>query len=149
MRPRFSLRWLLILFAVCGFAFYLCFVRPTVIANKFVHLVESGDFQGAESLSVEHNRRLLTEYFASEPELVEARLLDRTWRDLLKMQRRIDIRVIHTPSSVLSMMGFHLGIQIHTTAGVFGVQDTKAYAASFANKYVEEAGWKSERRQGR
>lgn len=50
LRPRFSLRWMLILFALFGVLFYLLFVRPTVLANEFVAAINGHDYERANSL---------------------------------------------------------------------------------------------------
>ena len=43
MRFRFSLKWLLILFAVLSVFLYALFIRPTVIAQRFIQTVNQGD----------------------------------------------------------------------------------------------------------
>ena len=95
MRPRlrFSLKWILVFFAFFGFACYLLFVRPTVLAERFVNLIQSNEYREAESLCVSDSRRF-SEYVKSESVVVTVQLHARTWNDIWKMRRRMWVRVI-------------------------------------------------------
>lgn len=93
MRPRFSLKWLLILFAIVAWSLYLCFVRPSVLADKFVTLVRNNEYSAAESLCIAESRPF-TEYVNTESVVVTVELFPRTRDDFWKMRRRMWIRVI-------------------------------------------------------
>jgi hypothetical protein len=142
MRPRFSLKWLLIAFTILGVAFYFAFVRPTVLANKLVNLIDRDEFQLAESLIVEPSKPFAFKGFngaESEPVVAEVRLLPRKWRDLWKMQRRLDVRVIRTrPTLSGNGQNNHLAMQFQATAGVFGVRGSEQYFVSYSPKSVEK-----------
>jgi hypothetical protein len=91
MRPRFSLRWLLIAFTLLAVAFYLCFVRPTVIAKEFVNAVNMGGESrdsAFTSAAFGTKRGILPSYFFLDRG-AEAHLIPRTWSDIWRCQRRI------------------------------------------------------------
>ena len=86
-RFRFSLKWMLILFALLGVAFYLLFVRPTVIANQFVASVKSGDFNTMNAMFSPPVK------FAHRPEEMtfNAVLRPRTLDDVFHLRREIEL----------------------------------------------------------
>jgi hypothetical protein len=97
MYPRFSLKWLLIAFTILGVAFYIAFVRPTVIAKRFVAAVERRDFsQLVDLTSKKRNEgfgRGLKAVWERSPDRVQlkADILPQTWTDIFRFQRRIDL----------------------------------------------------------
>lgn len=93
MRVRFTLKWLLSLIAIVAWSLYLCFVRPSVLADKFVTLVRNNEYGAAESLCIADSRPF-TEYVNTESAVVTVELLPRTRQDFWKMRRRIAVRVI-------------------------------------------------------
>lgn len=126
MRPRFSLRWLLILFAFFAFALYFCFVRPTALANKFVYLVEHDDLKGADSLLIEpHQPLALVLYAGTEPDqrVLQAVLNPRSWEDIWKCRRRIDIHVIRANIQLSTFrQSDYFAYLFKAVAGVSGVR---------------------------
>lgn len=138
MRPRFSLKWLLTAFTILGVAFYVAFVRPTVIANRFLTFIQEPDVQGAQSLCVAGSEPFLLPGWKDVNEVTESELSPRTWNDIWKMQRRVEIRVIHT-SRVRSMMGSYMGRQITAIAGVFGVRVLKVVTVIVAPEVGDKA----------
>jgi hypothetical protein len=84
-RPQFSLKWLLVLVTFASLLFYLALVRPTIIANKLVTDVESGDRTKHKSIC--------DEYFGigvfSGDTTLTVDVRPRTWIDVFKGQRRI------------------------------------------------------------
>jgi hypothetical protein len=84
-RPRFSLKGLLVLVTFAALLFYLALVRPTIVANKLVTDVESGERNKHKSIC--------EEYFgirvSKNDTTLTVDLLPRTWIDVLKCQRRI------------------------------------------------------------
>lgn len=138
MRPRFSLKWLLVLIAIAGFGFYTFFVRPTATAKKFIKLVESGDYEGAESLCLSHFSIDLR--FHSNDALVEAKLEPRTWLDVLRTQRRVDIRIVKTPPHVLNDDTIrYVGMEIEAIAGLSRIRKLNWTVSDFPPDYIEEA----------
>lgn len=73
-----------------GGSVLLAFVRPTVLANQFVNLVEAGELQRAESLLIRPNKPFKDDVMETEPVVVEARLQPRTWSNLFRMQRELE-----------------------------------------------------------
>ena len=134
MRPRFSLKWLLIAFTILGVAFYVAFVRPTVIAQRFINLVEHDELQRAESLFIEPDKPFdLGRKEKSVPVIVEAELLPRTWHDVLKMQRRLEVHVIPTQPQVMKSGSgsYYVGMHYPATAGISGVRGSEKYFVSY------------------
>jgi hypothetical protein len=103
MRPRFSVRLLLVIFAVLAAACYLVFARPTVIAERFVAAVKARDFRVAELLLKPQRFRsganLIAYYMSPSAEpttkavLIYAEVLPREWSDIWSFQRRVIFRV--------------------------------------------------------
>jgi hypothetical protein len=103
MRPRFSIRLLLVAFAVLAAACYVLFARPTVLAERFVAAVMGRDFRAAQSLLRNRDDRSLDDILGggtrrgnqatSKVVLVYAEVLPREWTDLWAFQRRVILRV--------------------------------------------------------
>jgi hypothetical protein len=89
---RFSLRWLLVACAALAVTFYFLFVRPTVIAIRFVSAVESGEFSPEPPLAFIPGRGTW--------HCREARLQPRSWEDVWQFRRRIVV-LIELESEVL------------------------------------------------
>ena len=111
MRPRFSLRWLLIAFTVLSVGFYLFFVRPTVNAMQFVHLVEVKEWEQAwDSLHTTEPTPFVGRNFRL-PDPV-ARLVERD--GIWQMERRVELSIFHP-------VGGHFAIPWSAGADVAGV----------------------------
>jgi hypothetical protein len=80
MRPRFSLRWLLIVLAVFAVALYVFFVQPTIRSYQLVSIAKEGVFQPSSNVFTD-----LQGIWTSR----NAQLQPRTWKDLLKFRRRV------------------------------------------------------------
>jgi hypothetical protein len=113
MRPRFSLRWLLILTALVAVACYWWTARPTILANRFRNRIAAQDFAAADRLCRDPNRRFVhravTEFKAGfsltpfptgsattqspVPVIVDVHVVRRTWNDLLRGHRRIRMAI--------------------------------------------------------
>jgi hypothetical protein len=97
MYPRFSLKWLLIAFTILGVAFYIAFVRPTVIAKRIAAEIERGDlfvetlhpFRLGDSKSQTTWARLKRWSASGNP--VKVSLEPRTWDDLFNFRRRLTL----------------------------------------------------------
>jgi hypothetical protein len=102
MRPRFSVRWLLLAFAVLAAVCYLLFERPTVIAERFVAAVHQRDYATAQALLQRPHLWSGGESFAlyvprsreksARTVLMYAEVLPREWSDIWRFQRRVIFR---------------------------------------------------------
>lgn len=90
MRPRFSLRWLLILFAVLSVVLYLLFIRPTVNANRFVDEFE----ESSDAAIGSFGNKTLIQVFENEVNPVRVLIEPRTWHDVWQSQRRIRFQTV-------------------------------------------------------
>jgi hypothetical protein len=91
MRPRFSLKRLLV--GVTALSVFLCtfFIYPTIFAHRFVAAVESGAaepyaFQALPTLASAVPRRPVVDSAKVE-------LLPRSWDDLWHFRRRVSLNV--------------------------------------------------------
>jgi hypothetical protein len=127
MRPRFSLRWLLLLTAAIAVACYGWITRPTIVANRFTKSLESRNFGAADRLCVDPNRhfvrRALYIFYQvdastwisgnrgaqSIPLLVETQVLPRSWDDLWRGQRRLEMTIRDEPASGVHASDARLG----------------------------------------
>jgi len=88
VRPRFSLRWLLIAFTLAAVAFYVCFVHPTIRANRFVSAIKRGYFEELKALKMHEKLGV-----SLEDCKVTAEVKPRTWRDVYKFRRKALVQV--------------------------------------------------------
>jgi hypothetical protein len=97
MRPRFSLRWLLIAFTVLSLGFYLFFIRPTVIANQFVSRIDDGEVDQFLSLYGRLVRDRIERFEqAYSPDIsprFTAVCYPQTWTDFIALRRTISVSV--------------------------------------------------------
>jgi hypothetical protein len=129
MRPRFSLRWLLIFTAAVAVACYWWIARPTITANRFAAAVEQGEFAAAESMASDSETQTLFKTMFSTLEqlkklaptnaansdatlaekfapMIQVKLAPRSWNDLLYSERRL-VLTAHGDNDILSLvMGF-------------------------------------------
>jgi hypothetical protein len=83
MRPRFSIRWLLVVFAIVALTFYALFVRPTIVAQQLVADAKSGELKPRPS-------DMLPDYWLQKQwQFHDAQVLPRTWHDIWRLQRRV------------------------------------------------------------
>lgn len=108
-RFRFSLRWLLVGFTVLSVGFYFLFVRPTVIANRFVAVMGRGDYRNLDAIGVHP----WFERFSGKPNHVEAQLQPREWADVWHFRRRIVVTATHILTG--SDMGFSARFNVTVT----------------------------------
>ncbi len=102
MRPRFSIRLLLLVITVLAATCYVLLVRPTVIAKRFVAAVNERDQLAAQSLLPRRDFWIGREFLAiSNPPgkdetarlvFVYAEVLPREWNDICSFERRIIFR---------------------------------------------------------
>jgi hypothetical protein len=123
MRPRFSLRWLLIAVAVLAIGLYVLFIRPTVVAQRFVAAIGRGDYS---DLGTMRGSKLL-QRFASESDRVTsadveifARLEPQTRDDVFKFQRRLWVFIFFPKEDKPVERPYQKGIWV--TAGIGGVR---------------------------
>lgn len=110
MRPRFSLKWLLIAFTTLGGAFYAAFVRPTVVASRFVNAIDDGDYSALETAAIfgDHDlknaQELGTDHFTgSRMTSIRTRLVPRSWMDLLACRRWIWLELCYHESASVGL----------------------------------------------
>ncbi len=98
MRPRFSLRVILIATATLSILLYLFVVRPTILANRFVAAVNTQDMDAVDAFLADKNWREeeysgLTRDAARRTDHIYADLFPRDWGDWLGCRRRIVVRI--------------------------------------------------------
>jgi hypothetical protein len=93
MRPRFSLKWLLIAFTILGVAFYVAFVRPTAQANRFIESLKAAEYTTLPSDLVPNDEMLRTRKWKFK----DARLESREWADVWRCRRRFSILLSREP----------------------------------------------------
>lgn len=95
MRPRFSLRLLMIAVTLLAIACYWFFVRPTAIAQRFVSAVGEKNYQQAESLCFDVDSKFLSETLDKIGNAeVQVEIQPRDWQDIWKLQRRMILKVV-------------------------------------------------------
>ena len=110
MRPRFSLRWLLIGFTVLTIAFYFLFVRPTMIAQQLVASVKSTEFKPG-SLLPSGDKEVQGTW-----KVKDAYLQPREWSDVWRCQRRAQViaTLNNPPGSPTRMLVNYTAGPLHT-----------------------------------
>lgn len=95
MRPRFSLRLILLAFALLGLALYVFVVRPTALAQRFVAAVEERDYDAAQRLMVDGGDwgRVVRPPQSFKADRIYAELMPREWQDVWRVRRRIILRI--------------------------------------------------------
>jgi hypothetical protein len=94
IRIRFTIRLMFVITAVLAVTLYILFVRPTLIANRFVARIMSRDYPTVNSLLVSHEMPGLDDETGTV-EKIYAEVLPREWEDICKCQRKIVVRFIH------------------------------------------------------
>jgi hypothetical protein len=93
MRPRFSLRWLLVSFTVLAVIFYLLFVRPTQVAQSFVDRVNAGNYWELFSeLQRQPRTSANNESGGLWGKSLFASVSPRSWSDIFQCRRRFSLR---------------------------------------------------------
>jgi hypothetical protein len=123
MRPRFSLRWLLIAVAVLAIGLYVLFIRPTVVAQRFAAAIGRGDYSDLHTIG----EGKLLQRFASESDRVTsanveifARLEPQTRNDVFKFQRRLWVFIFFPREDKPVDRPYQKGIWV--TAGISGMR---------------------------
>jgi hypothetical protein len=95
MRPRFSMRLMLIAFVMLAVLLYVLVVRPTSLAARFVSAVSSERYETAEGLlsNPEDWSRIINQPGPSHVDRIYAEMMPREWPDVWKCQRRLIVRV--------------------------------------------------------
>jgi hypothetical protein len=117
MKIRFSIRWLLILTAIVAAGCYWWIDRPTIVAERFANALAARNFLAADGLCVDPDRRFVCRalyiFHRSDatpwimgssgtmihPFVVESRILPRSWRDLWRAERRLEMAIRDEPRS--------------------------------------------------
>ncbi|HJQ80540.1 MAG TPA: hypothetical protein VJ828_11320 [Lacipirellulaceae bacterium] len=94
IRPQFSIRWLLVLIAASATLCYVFFVRPTVMAYRFVEVIEQRDYTTARGLlRFDHYPYAGILYDTESISFAYAEVLPRDWNDIWALQRRLILRI--------------------------------------------------------
>jgi hypothetical protein len=130
-RPRFSMKWLLISFTILSMIFYVLFIRPTVIANRFASAANSGNYEYALSLIPEGPRKIIAEYLdgIAKPTFKVA-IYAREWSDIWRLQRRLLIQIIPGERKSGSQLP-DVGLGSDAVATISGVSHLKIYFVTY------------------
>jgi hypothetical protein len=95
MRPRFTVRWLLVFIAASATLCYVLFVRPTVVAYRFVTAIERRDYAAANGLLLHNWRYGITPPLRNTESITfaYAEVLPREWSDIWALRRRLILRI--------------------------------------------------------
>jgi hypothetical protein len=94
MRPRFSLRLLIVGLTVASLARYWLFVRPISVAKLFVDLVNTKEYRKAELICRNSTHSFLLDQVENFGECeVEAKLLPRRWSNVIRFQQPMSVTV--------------------------------------------------------
>lgn len=93
MRPRFSLRLILVVVAVVAGVLYFGCVRPTMVAQRFVTAVIRRDYAAASQLAGEERWQSVVQQNGMRADWVYAELVPREWADWWRCERHIILRV--------------------------------------------------------
>ena len=130
MRPRFSLRLMMVAMTFSAIASYWLFVRPNSVAQQFVDLVRAKEYREAELLCGDSTHSFLVDQVDSFGECeVEATLFPRRWSDLVRLQQRMSVTVrnlkaIHGTNDYVAMRGY-------MTAGPMFINPPNMYTEIF------------------
>lgn len=93
MRPRFSLRVILVVVAVVAGALYFGCVRPTMVAQRFVAAVMRRDYAVASQLAGDERWQAVVQPDGRRADWLYAELVPREWADWWRCERHIILRV--------------------------------------------------------
>jgi hypothetical protein len=117
MRPRYSIRWLLIAFGILTVVFYLLFVRPTVLAEKLITSTKDG-VHAPLPPSLTRNDDMLQN---RKWKFKDARLQPREWADVWRFRRRFTLILSREPPFINTVLlditagpiGYYLNRTVH------------------------------------
>lgn len=100
IRPRFSLRWMMIGFTLFTVVLYVLFVRPTVLAKQFAGAINRADGGELETvtlngISLRTRMSKIAPRVTYSPTNVKAMaaLVPQTWRDVWKFRRIVNVEI--------------------------------------------------------
>jgi hypothetical protein len=96
IRLRFTIRWLLALIAASATLCYVLFVRPTVVAHRFVEAIKQRDYATARSLFRPDSdlSGILSPLSGTESiSFAYAEVLPQEWSDIWALERRLILRI--------------------------------------------------------
>jgi len=129
MRPRFSLRTLLVLTALIAAGCYWWIARPTIVAEQFIAAIRRTDYASAESLLVDEREAYASAFAqctAQEFDL-SASLTPRRWGDTWRGRRRIDVIVSYPSMNGSVTSSRELSDHLHFTASPLGIRPPEPY----------------------
>jgi hypothetical protein len=131
MRLRFSTRSLLLAVIFLALACYFAFVRPTVLAQKFLDAVNAKDFRQADSLCGDSNENYFIHCMQKSEsyDVVDAKLFPRRWSDLCKLQQRLSVTLV--PTKPQEGLTFVVGIRADIVATSSGIKPPLMYPITY------------------
>jgi hypothetical protein len=130
MRPRFTIRVLFLAIAIMALASYWAFVRPTVIAQQFVHAVKIGDYAKAQSFCGIPCNTFLSDHIAKMDNVeVKVRTHPRTWRDVWSLRQNMLLQII--PNRPRPESGLFVGYQADIVATSSRIHPSEMYVVTF------------------
>jgi hypothetical protein len=99
LRPRFSLRTLLVLTALVAAGCYWWIVRPTIVATRFARAIHAKEYTAADALYTGEDRQYVSrrvQWILSGRDSVHLELFvfPRNWTDVFHGQRRMCLSII-------------------------------------------------------
>lgn len=93
MRPRFSLRVILVVIALSAGALYYGCVRPTMVAQRFVAAVMRRDYAAASRLAGDERWQAVVHPNGSRADWLYAELVPRESADWWRCERHVLLRI--------------------------------------------------------
>jgi hypothetical protein len=126
MRLRLSLRLLFIVTTISAMTMYWLFVRPTLLANRFVAAINSRDSEFAKSL-LSDNKFWTFDHHTSQSVSIDviyddAEVLPREWTDIWACRRRLIMKVAYHQDADFGRLEWTEESVV--TAGITGLKET-------------------------
>jgi hypothetical protein len=119
MRPRFSLRRLLIALTLFALVLYLFFVHPTVRAHQLVAAINQADFRELIAFGMLGSLQSHDKSYSFENCDTIAELTPRTWPDVYKCRRNVVVHV-RFPARHARISGEDYFVTVHITESKWG-----------------------------
>jgi hypothetical protein len=121
MRPRFSLRWLLLALTVFALGLYVLFVHPTVRAQQLVAAINRGDYQTLIDLKMQQAmQQSYDRAYAFENCDTTAELTPRTWPNVYKCCRNVVVHVKFPSGGTARPSGVDFYVTVHLNGQKWG-----------------------------
>jgi hypothetical protein len=120
VRPRFSLRWLLIALTLFALVLYLFVVHPTVRAHQLIAAINHGDFRGLMELGMLGSLQSHDKNYSFENCNTTAEIASRTWPDVYKCRRNVVVHVRFPAGHATRISGEDYFVTVHITESKWG-----------------------------